>query len=58
MNSEQTALWREGQILWQEYINANGYSWTYNNKGISKLSRLLDLKPKYIRQRLCVYLDN
>jgi hypothetical protein len=58
MTGEQTKLWYEGKQLWNEYINVNGYSWTFRDEGIRKLSRLLDLKPAYIKQRICIYLDN
>ena len=58
MTAEQTKLWYEGKLLWNEYVNANGYSFTFNDKGISKLSRLLDLRPAYIKARICFYLDN
>lgn len=51
-------LWNEGKELWYEYISVNGYSFTFNDVGIKKLSRLLDLKPYYIKKRLTIYLDN
>ena len=58
MITEQNKLWYEGKDLWYEYVNLNGYSWTFNNNGIQKLSKLLDLNIPYIKQRLCIYLDN
>lgn len=58
MTIEQRKLWSEGQRLWQEYINVNGYSFTFNDAGIRKLSKILDLNQKYIKERLTIYLDN
>ena len=58
MTIEHRKLWSDGQKLWQEYINVNGYSFTFNNSGIKKLARLLDLKQSYIKERICIYLDN
>ena len=51
-------LWKEGKDLWFEYVRLNGYSWSFNNDGIKKLSKFLDLNTKYIKERLNVYLDN
>ena len=51
-------LWYEGRRLWFEYIAVNGYSFTFNDDGIRKLSKCLDLKAKYIRERLSIYLEN
>ena len=50
-------LFNEGSLLWNEYVMANGYSWTYNNNGIKKLSKLLDLNEKYIRERIQIFLE-
>jgi hypothetical protein len=58
MTTEQNTLWYEGKQLWNEYINVNGYSFTFNNEGLKKLSRMLDLNIKYIKERLNIYLDN
>lgn len=58
MTIQERILWNEGKQLWNEYINVNGYSFTYNTNGIKKLSRLLDLNVNYIKERLLIYLDN
>jgi len=58
MTIEQQKLWSEGRKLWFEYVRVNGYSFTFNNEGIKKLSRSLDLKQDYIRKRLNIYLEN
>ena len=58
MTIEQNKLQREGRELWFEYVRVNGYSFTFNNEGIKRLSKLLDLKLNYIRQRLSIYLEN
>jgi len=58
MTIEQRKLWYEGKGLWLEYINVNGYSFSFNDQGIKKLSRLLDLNKSYIKERLTIYLDN
>lgn len=58
MTIEQRKLWYEGKQLWNEYIYLNGYSWSFDNKGINNLSRLLDLNVKYIKERITIYLDN
>ncbi|GLB26571.1 hypothetical protein LXJ15735_28120 [Lacrimispora xylanolytica] len=49
MTTYQRTLWHEGRDLWNEYININGYSFSFNEEGINKLSRLLDLNKAYIR---------
>jgi hypothetical protein len=58
MTIEQRKLWTEGKELWNEYVQVNGYSFTFSNEGTKKLSRLLDLNQKYIKERLNTYLDN
>ena len=49
---EERRLWEEGKELWFEYVMVNGYSAAYNNHGILKLSKLLDLNKPYILKRL------
>ena len=34
------------------------YNFTFNNKGIMKLSAILDLNQYYLKQRISLYLDN
>ncbi|MET3505565.1 hypothetical protein [Halalkalibacter oceani] len=58
MTMEQRKLWHEGRKLWQEYVNVNGYGFTFNDEGIQKLSRRLDLNKAYLKERLTIYLDN
>jgi len=58
MTTIERDLWYEGKNLWFEYVKLNGYSRTFNNEGIKKLSRLLDLNTKYLKERLMIYLDN
>jgi len=58
MTTEQRNLWYEGKQLWNEYIRLNGYNFTFNNKGIMKLSAILDLNQYYLKQRISLYLDN
>lgn len=50
--------WHEGRRLWFEYVAINGYSFTFNDAGIRKLSKHLDLEEKYIRERLMVYMES
>jgi len=50
--------WSEGRDLWWEYVRVNGYSWEPTDAGISKLARLLDLRQKYIRQKINAYLND
>jgi hypothetical protein len=57
MTDREKKLWYEGKNLWFEYVRINGYSWTFNDKGIKKLSKLLDLKGYYIRNRIRFYLE-
>lgn len=57
MTTSQRKLWFEGKELWNEYVNVNGYSFSFKNDGVKKLSRLLDLNQNYIKERLAVYLD-
>jgi hypothetical protein len=58
MTAEDAKLWYEGKDLWFEYTRVNGYSFTFKEAGITKLAHLLDLKPAYIKKRICLYLDN
>lgn len=58
MTTQQRKLWHEGRELWQEYINANDYSFTYTERGLTKLSKLLDLNKSYIKERLNIYLNS
>lgn len=58
MTIEQSKLWHEGRELWFEYTRVNGYSFTFNNEGIKKLAKLLDLKQSYIQKRINTYLEN
>lgn len=58
MTTIERGLWYEGKNLWFEYVKLNGYSRTFNNQGIKKLSKLLDLNEKHIKERLIIYLDN
>ena len=51
-------LFHEGKTLWQEYININGYSFQPTAKGITKLSKLLDLNKKYLLLRITTFLDS
>lgn len=61
MNTEQTkldsaGLYNEGRYLWREYIRVNGSAFNPTQEGISKLARLLDLSPDWIRVRIKAYL--
>ena len=58
MTIENRTKWNDGKILWFEYIKLNGYNFTYDETGLKKLSKILDLNVKYIKTRLCIYLDN
>ena len=58
MTISQRILWNDGKQLWNEYVNINGYSFEPTEDGIKKLSRLLDLNIKYIKERISIYLDN
>ena len=58
MTMEQRKLWSEGQDLWFEYVWLNGYSKTYTQEGVRRLSRLLDLNTSYIEKRLAFYLQH
>jgi len=50
-------MFYEGQSLWGEYVRVNGYAWEPNEEGLSKLSRLLDLKMSYLRKCINAYLE-
>lgn len=58
MTINERTLWNEGKDLWFEYVNVNGYSFTFTQKGLKKLSKQLDLKVSFIRERLNIYLSN
>ena len=57
MTIGQRKLANEGKLLWQEYININGYSFKPTKEGIKKLSRILDLNCKYLEERIYLYLE-
>jgi len=47
----------EGRSLWYEYIRVNGYSFEPKEEGLTKLSRLLDLKKCFIRKCINTFLE-
>jgi hypothetical protein len=51
------SLFYEGRDLWQEYININDYSFEPTEKGLTKLSKALDLKKSYLRERISAFLS-
>lgn len=54
----QVKEFEEGRSLWIEYERVNGYAFRPNKSGLSKLSRLLDLKSSYIEKRIYQFLEN
>jgi hypothetical protein len=58
MTTNERKLWNEGKDLWFEYVNVNGYSSTFTQQGLKKLSKQLDLAVSFIRERLNIYLNN
>jgi hypothetical protein len=54
---EKRRMFTEGQKLWGEYVNVNGYSFEPTNKGLKELSRMLDLNVKYLRERINIFLQ-
>lgn len=58
MTTTERKLWNEGKILWNEYVNLNGYSFTFKEEGLKKLSRNLDLNVTYLKERINIYLEN
>lgn len=58
MTISQRRLWNEGKDLWFEYVNLNGYSFSFTKQGLKNLSKQLDLKVSYIQERLNIYLSN
>lgn len=58
MTTSERILWNDGKNLWFEYVSVNGYSTSYDRKGILILSKLLDLNIDYITKRLNIYLNN
>lgn len=54
---KKRAEFNEGRDLWHYYVNINGYSFYPTDGGIAKISRLLDLKQSYIRQRINAFLS-
>jgi hypothetical protein len=57
MTIEQTKLAGLGSGYWLEYVRVNGYSWRPTEKGLAKLSRLLDLNKAHIRKAIYLYLE-
>jgi len=57
MTIEQTKLAGLGSSYWLEYVRVNGYSWRPSEKGLNKLSRLLDLNKAHIRKAIYLYLE-
>ena len=58
MTIAQIKEFEEGRSLWIEYERVNGYAFRPNKAGLSKLSRLLDLKSSYIEKRIYQFLEN
>lgn len=54
---EQHKLFTEGRSLWYEYQRVNGYAFRPNDKGLTKLSKLLDLNVPYIRKCINIFLE-
>ena len=57
MTIDERKLWYEGRDLHFEYARVNGYSWTTNQSGLEKLSRMLDLNIPYISKRIDFYIN-
>ena len=50
-------MFYEGKNLWFEYIKVNDYAFTPTEKGLTKLSRQLDLNKSFIRKCINIYLE-
>ena len=57
MTIENRKLAIEGKMMWNEYVNINGYAFQPNKKGIDKLSKILDLNVKYLNKCIGLYLE-
>ena len=57
MTIEQMRKFKEGRLLWFEYVKINGYSFEPKRDGLRKLARLLDLKQSYIQKLINFYLE-
>ena len=57
MTIEERKLAHLGSGYWLEYVRINGYSRQPTEKGLSKLSRLLDINKKHIRKAINLYLE-
>lgn len=57
MTTAQMKDFAEGRILWQQYVNVNGYAFRPTPEGLRALSRNLDLNVAYIRKLIHTFLD-
>ena len=56
MTIEQRKLANDGAGYWFEYVRINGYSKNPTENGLAKLSRILDLDKKYLKEPIYLYL--
>jgi hypothetical protein len=51
------AKFEEGRSLWAEYVRINGYAFTPNVRGLTRLSKSLDLNVPYIQKCINMFLE-
>jgi hypothetical protein len=57
MTIEERRKALEGRDYWQYYVKINGYAFEPTEKGLSKISKLLDLNLPYLRKCINLYLE-
>jgi hypothetical protein len=57
MTIKQTKDFEKGRDYWYQYLKINGYSFSPNEKGITALSKNLDLNKKHLRSCINTFLS-
>jgi hypothetical protein len=57
MTTQETKLFFEGKGYWYEYVRVNGYAFHPTEKGLSKLSKLLDINVPHLRKCINIFLS-
>jgi hypothetical protein len=58
MTIDESKKASEGRDYWLYYVKINGYSFIPNEKGLKKISKLLDLNKSYIKYCINLYLES
>ena len=57
MTIEQSKLFPLGRSYWYEYLKVNGDAMRPTEKGLKKLSKLLDINLPHLRKAIYIFLS-